>query len=606
MSDQAILEGGNPDATRTTGLWYGDAVVVLILLVAAVLRLAPYLARVSLWLDEAMIALNIASRSYLGLLRPLDYDQVAPVPFLWAERLMLQLGGTNELALRALPVIAGILLPFALWPVARRLLRRDAAILAVAFAAFSPLLIHFSNEVKPYSLDALTAVVLIRLALDVVDRARPTAWRRLAIGGVVAVCVSATAIFVLAGIIGAIATAPMLRHRNGNTRRLALAAAAWVAVFGMTYLAFYRPSMRSSYMQIVWEGAFLSPGTPHLVRLAWNIVSQIVMQAFVTQHEITSPVWPGLVTAGVLLLALIGLVALARSWGGWAAFLVAGPIAAVVAASVLHRYPIASRTTLFIPPLLMVMLAAGLVAVTSILSRKFPRLNLFLFGFFCLTPAAVGDLQGAIRPRRFEDVRPLVREFIQRHHAGEPVYIFSRAVPAWTFYTTNWSSPDTMRLIRLARLTSSTGPAFRNAAGRGHPVIHEGESYVSAVGDRSELIGLPSGVQIQWSRLSQPAPDSGWGDNETERILQTGHTTAWIFIAHSQPSEVSALLTAVERRGGIRDYVRQVSGARIYHYRFPMNRPEVSEMPTPLESDDIRAAIRPGPDKLLAARPPVH
>lgn len=55
------------------------------LAVGVTLRVLLYLSSRSLWLDEACLALNLAGRSYLDLLRPLDYDQVAPPLFLWAE-----------------------------------------------------------------------------------------------------------------------------------------------------------------------------------------------------------------------------------------------------------------------------------------------------------------------------------------------------------------------------------------------------------------------------------------------------------------------------------------------------------------------------------------
>ena len=69
------------------------------LVAGIVFRLVQFFAARSLWLDESMLALNIASRSFGELLRPLDYNQVAPPLFLWLARLGVRLGGTNEMAL---------------------------------------------------------------------------------------------------------------------------------------------------------------------------------------------------------------------------------------------------------------------------------------------------------------------------------------------------------------------------------------------------------------------------------------------------------------------------------------------------------------------------
>jgi 4-amino-4-deoxy-L-arabinose transferase-like glycosyltransferase len=81
----------------------------LVVLIAAGLRLVHYVGQPTLWLDEARIALNVAGRSWGGLLRPLDYDQSAPPLFLWLEKLAIGLGGPNELALRAPALLAGVL-----------------------------------------------------------------------------------------------------------------------------------------------------------------------------------------------------------------------------------------------------------------------------------------------------------------------------------------------------------------------------------------------------------------------------------------------------------------------------------------------------------------
>ena len=64
----------------------------------------PELARA----DEAMIALNIERRSYAELFGTLDFNQAAPLGFLWLEKAAVQLLGPSELALRLWPLLAGI------------------------------------------------------------------------------------------------------------------------------------------------------------------------------------------------------------------------------------------------------------------------------------------------------------------------------------------------------------------------------------------------------------------------------------------------------------------------------------------------------------------
>src|SRR5947209_7734229 len=71
-------------------------------------RTVRYLLAFPIWGDEAFVSLNLLDRDYLGLLRPLEYKQVAPMLFLWAESAAYHLLGGAELALRLLPFLAGL------------------------------------------------------------------------------------------------------------------------------------------------------------------------------------------------------------------------------------------------------------------------------------------------------------------------------------------------------------------------------------------------------------------------------------------------------------------------------------------------------------------
>src|SRR6476620_8023944 len=96
-------------------------------IVGAVARLLVYARGLSLWNDEAMVALNIGRRGFGALLTPLAYDQAAPVLYLWATRIATALGGINEYTLRLPALVAGVLLPFAIWLIGRRIVGEPAA-----------------------------------------------------------------------------------------------------------------------------------------------------------------------------------------------------------------------------------------------------------------------------------------------------------------------------------------------------------------------------------------------------------------------------------------------------------------------------------------------
>src|ERR1700722_20601703 len=163
------------------------------MLLGAALRFRQYLANRSLWLDEAMLSLNIVHRSFAQLWQPLDHKQGAPVGFLGIEKWAVTMFGTSEYALRLFPLLAGIVSIVLFYLLARRVVRSMAVPLALALFALSPTLIYYASEVKQYSSDVAVALLLVYLAVTK---------RILLLGicGAVAIWFSHPAVFVLGGI----------------------------------------------------------------------------------------------------------------------------------------------------------------------------------------------------------------------------------------------------------------------------------------------------------------------------------------------------------------------------------------------------------------------
>ena len=518
-----------------------------------------------------MLALNIGTRSFSQLLQPLDYGQVATVPFLWAERLVTLAAGVSGYALRLIPLIAGVALLWVVYRLAERLLGRVQAVVALALSVTAYPLMRYSVEVKPYIVDSLVAAVLVwiavRLAEDLESR-RWWAW--LAIGGSVGVLVSTTAVLVCAGAGPGLAVAAIRRRRLHLLPCIALLGLLWGAIFAAAYLHWYAPNADATYMREFWGENFLLPGTPHFIARLGSGLGEL--SCTLTCWRGVLDIWPML-----LFLAVIGLVALFRRRGPEYAIFLAGPILAVFAASMLGRYPLATRLLLFSAPLLVTLVAAGGVTIATRVERTWPGIRARWILLLLVYPSLVLAVTLAFAPSpdwgfRGTEVQPLANLF--RHRSGgEPIYVFPRAVPAWVFHTTDWSAPDTSRLGWVAENAGPGGLGFINGASRGRRALGEGADLVHLYAGVKELYGTSTGTQVRRGRLSSFEPDSGWAESEAWRIRSAARPYIWMIMAdytHGPLDEGAILMKAVFAAGGEVVFRRAAADAVLFRVRFSL------------------------------------
>ena len=220
------------------------------------LRLWQYLGRSALWTDEASLASNIVGRPLRELLvTPLAAHQAAPVGFLLIEKVVVSTIGASELALRAFPVFCSFAALLLLWRVAHRLLPAQAVPLVLAPFALAPPLILLSTEAKQYSSDIAIAIALLAMAVDLELRAAST--RRIIAAmaaGAIAVWFSQPAVFVLAGLGGALLVDVFASRNRG-------------AIAGVTCLVFAWGA--SALVSILVARNRLEPGTRRYMYNFW-------------------------------------------------------------------------------------------------------------------------------------------------------------------------------------------------------------------------------------------------------------------------------------------------------------------------------------------------
>jgi 4-amino-4-deoxy-L-arabinose transferase-like glycosyltransferase len=504
--------------------------LAVLLGLGALLRLRQYAGGRSLWLDELSVALNLATRGFIGLLHPLDYNQTAPVLFLWAEELATRIGGLSEHSLRFIPLVCGIaLLPVA-WAAARRLLEPWAAVCSVLLLAVSPLLVWHSNEVKPYIGDALSSAAMLVIALRALEApADARRWRWLAAGGAVALLGSIPAVFVLAGVALALMLEPGIRQDRRLLRRVLATGAIWATAFLAIYAVFYRPVAQSGFMQRYWDSEFLRIDAS-LPKTIWNEAGRLLAAAFFPYIKGSAL---DIVSGIGLALLGIGAAHTARRQGLSRAALLVTPLLLALAASLLRRYPLEPRLFVFAVPLLALLLLEGISAFDL---PRVPALRVVgaaaLFGFSLLS--AGWRLIKA--PVHREEARPVIEAYRQLER-NEPVMVIGDAAKSWVYYTVDWTRPDSARLSWPKRL--------------GLPLYGSDGPALSA--------RLPSKQRPLGTR---------WQTEEGRRIQRVASPCAWLYFAHYQEPMVDSLLEGIAKVGGSVRQEAVAPGAQLHRACF--------------------------------------
>lgn len=551
-------------------------IAAIAIVVGIALRVVEFARNRPLWLDEAMLSLNIATRSFLDLARPLDYDQSAPVAYLWIERLAVNVGGVNELTLRALPFVAGLALVPLVWLVARRLAGATTATLAAVLTALSLSLITFSAEAKQYGIDPLVTALIAWFAVRVAnvpgDRRR---WLRLMAVGVAGLLLSQPAIFALGGAAVALALHPAVRRDVTARRYASLAAIVWGMTFGVLYLAVYSATEHNAYMRSFWEGTFLDPR-------ASDIIQRIRLFAIAAY---TGPTVTGQTAGLEWAMAITWAAGLWTLWRRrrFAAVIVGAPLFLAALACAVGRYAVMDRLFLFVAPLTFVAYASLLAWVVELVPARVVAPTLAT-ACAALMLAAAPTLAGRIAHPVFYAVgKQVIAQVDAISNNREPVYIAARSFPLWIFYTTDWTAPDDERLRWAARIARAGGAAHNNAPSRGRVRPEEARDLTRPYRGRIELVGTPTGRQYRTStRTLNPSltaaeyalpiePDTGWAELEVSRMASVAHKRLWVFGSHmfALDGAEPALVGEMQRRG-VRLIMERRQGTTVaYEVEFP-------------------------------------
>lgn len=321
------------------------------------IRLAAYIHNRSLWVDEAMLAVNLLGRSYAGLLSRLDYRQVSPPLFLLASKFIHSAWPSLEYSLRLLPLICGCTSVYLVARIAFRLFRSPFALLPISLFSLGFAHIDWSTNFKHYALDEFSAVLLVWAAVawpELSERKRQIAAALLP----VLIGFSYTSSFILVGLVVAAALYAARHRGRAAFGALAVLILSIVLCASACWVFSIRYSLGHRALTFIWAESF--PHSPFLPWLGRGLLG-------VFGSACAMPYGPALALA----LSIFGAIALARS-KDWTLSVV-GPVtlACWVIASLVRIYPLAKgRLSFFFAPIGVLLLAAGLQAAYASINDR--------------------------------------------------------------------------------------------------------------------------------------------------------------------------------------------------------------------------------------------
>ncbi|HET7144141.1 MAG TPA: glycosyltransferase family 39 protein [Anaerolineales bacterium] len=393
-----------------------------------ILRVRQYLANRSFWGDEASLALNVVSRSFIGLTQPLGYHQAAPVGFLFIEKALILLFGNKDYILRIFPVFAGILAIYLIYRIAMDYFDVNG-LFALAMFAFNSWMIFYSSELKQYGSDIMITLLLIYLSLRCLKedpQIRDFIW--LGVAGAATIWLSHVAVFILPGIGLALVIEKYVRHKNIPFIWLLSLGSAWLISFGLDYLAVLRDTASDKYFQSYWLKSFIP--LPPWRDLPWfgNVYSKFLLVTLGRTDVLLMYLIPAL--------AVIGSLSLFKRSQSLALVLIF-PFMMTIAASAWHKYPLTYRFMLFLVPLILLLMGEGIGRIYLLIAKWQNYVAILLCGI-PVSIMLLFSIQTVITDFRFPptitEIKPIMEYIEENVERSDVIYIYYGSVSPFIYY----------------------------------------------------------------------------------------------------------------------------------------------------------------------------
>ncbi|MFA6391242.1 MAG: glycosyltransferase family 39 protein [Patescibacteria group bacterium] len=384
-----------------------------------------------MWTDEASIAISIINLPLDRIAHSLDYLQVAPLGFLWIEKIFITFFGISEYAFRLFPLICGILSIIAFYKLAKQIISKLFLPLSVFIFSVSFPLIDFSTEIKPYIVDVLIVILILNTALFMKNRRYTIRYGILfGILGSFLIYFSFPASFFLAGTGTSFFIYYIVNKQWGQLKAVSLSIILWIINIILYYFSFLKYFISSSYLSFFWHDGFLSSPFSMEGLGQWEVT-------FIRIFD-----YPGmynLLSIPIGIIFIFGLIKLFKQ-SKFSFYILVSPVVFLTIASILHYYPIYGRLVLFLLPLIILGVIKGLA---SIYSKSHIRKSIVIFTLLIiLLSQSVYGISSAIFPVEKCEI-DVVFEYVENNRKQDDIiYIPFDVASLYEYYQLRMQIPE--------------------------------------------------------------------------------------------------------------------------------------------------------------------
>ena len=382
----------------------------------------------SLWYDEAMLANNIISKSFIELLFPLDDNQVAPILYLFLTKLASLIVPKSEIGLRLVPFLFYCFTIFLFYKTLLLLFKKELTItFCLSLFLFNSSLIYYSSEVKQYTTDLFVAILLIFTLLKSISEKKIVILQLSLFGSLSIYLSNITPIILLS--LGIYTLIIYKKHFYGNKQifySISMLFFFWLLNFVFYFLCFIYNHPTKDFMQNYWSFAFL-PANP----FNSDFYNFIVSKFEIIFTDLLHYSYIGYLLLFVFLITLIRLFK-GKFYLELVLFFL--PIIIHLVLSACAMYPFEHRLILYLIPYFIIIIGFSLELSDCFIKTHSKNSSNVLWQATIPTLFLLYSLYIRPLPYKNDNIKRLIEYVMENKRNDHSVYIYHGAIPAFNYY----------------------------------------------------------------------------------------------------------------------------------------------------------------------------